>query len=253
VEYLAQSLFMTSDLALPAGEKKALTAIFSGNTELCKITEDLVFTDPYRIAKLNRWTAPQLDGIAAEFRADVALKLAASRLKYKFLTSAEALIHGDLHTGSVMVTESDSRIIDPAFELVGPLGFDVGAVLCNLLLSVFSQDLAGGGEGDSAPITRRILDTLESSGTDLPPASGTLAGKPPRAMPSRAISSPRDGCRRARKRAPGDDGLALCRQQPLLGRQDDPRILPGPYVDLEKIADPDRRAPRDPRCASPAS
>ena len=51
VEYLAQSLFFTSDLALPAGEKKALTAIFSGNTELCKITEDLVFTDPYRIAK----------------------------------------------------------------------------------------------------------------------------------------------------------------------------------------------------------
>src|SRR5262245_38406153 len=86
VEYMAQTLFMTSDLALPAAEKKKLTAVFSDNTELCKITEDLIFTDPYRIAELNRWTTPQLDKIAGEFRGDVALKLAISRLKYKFLT-----------------------------------------------------------------------------------------------------------------------------------------------------------------------
>src|SRR5581483_7949692 len=69
VEYLAQSLFKTSDLALPAAEKKSMIAVFSANTELCKITEDLIFTDPYRIAERNRWTAPQLDPVAAEFRA----------------------------------------------------------------------------------------------------------------------------------------------------------------------------------------
>src|SRR5262249_43929606 len=115
VEYLAESLFNTSDFALPAGEKKRVTAIFCANTELCKITEDLIFTDPYRIAERNRWTQPQLDAIAAEFRADVGLKLAISRLKVKFLSSAEALIHGDLHTGSVMVTEADTRVIDAEF------------------------------------------------------------------------------------------------------------------------------------------
>ena len=162
VEYMAQTLFMTSDFALPAGEKKALTAVFSDNTELCKITEDLIFTDPYRIAERNRWTAPQLDAIAAEFRADVGLKLAISRLKHKFLTSAEALIHGDLHTGSVMATESDTRVIDAEFAFVGPMGFDVGAVLGNLLLSYFSQD-GHAGEGDSrAAYQDWILETLES-------------------------------------------------------------------------------------------
>jgi 5-methylthioribose kinase len=162
VEYMAQSLFMTSDLALPAAEKKALTAVFCGNTELCKITEDLIFTDPYRIAALNRWTQPQLDKVAAEFRADVALKLAISRLKLKFLTAAEALIHGDLHTGSVMATESDTRVIDAEFSFVGPMGFDVGAVLGNLLLAYFSQD-GHAGEGDSrADYQEWILDTLES-------------------------------------------------------------------------------------------
>jgi 5-methylthioribose kinase len=139
-DYLARSLFFTSDLALPAAEKKRLMATFSGNSELCKITEDLIFTEPYMVHERNRWTSPQLDGIAGEFRRDVALKLAISRLKVAFLTSAEALIHGDLHTGSVMATEHETRVIDAEFAFVGPMGFDVGAVLGNLLLAYFSQD-----------------------------------------------------------------------------------------------------------------
>jgi 5-methylthioribose kinase len=114
-------------------------APFCGNTALCRITEDLVFTDPYRIAKLNRWTTPQLDGIAAEFRADAAAKVAAQELKWAFLTRAEALLHGDLHTGSIMVTETDSRAIDPEFAFYGPMGFDVGALLANFFLAYFAQ------------------------------------------------------------------------------------------------------------------
>lgn len=138
--YMARSLFFTSDLALPAGEKKRKMAVFCDNTELCKITEDLIFTDPYMVHERNRWTKPQLDGIAAEFRQDAELKIAVSRLKLKFLSSAEALIHGDLHTGSIMITESDTRVIDPEFAFFGPMGFDIGAVLGNLLMSYFSQD-----------------------------------------------------------------------------------------------------------------
>src|SRR5919112_1016218 len=74
--FAAQTLFSTSDLALPAGKKREQQSMFSLNTELCRITEDLVFTDPYRIAELNRWTSPQLDHIAAEFREDAPLKIA---------------------------------------------------------------------------------------------------------------------------------------------------------------------------------
>jgi 5-methylthioribose kinase len=138
--YMARSLFFTSDLAMAAGEKKRRMALFCDNTELCKITEDLIFTEPYCVHERNRWTAPQLDGIAAEFRADAELKIAISRLKAKFLSSAEALIHGDLHTGSVMITETDTRVIDAEFAFYGPMGFDLGAVLGNLLMSYFSQD-----------------------------------------------------------------------------------------------------------------
>ena len=138
-EFAAQTLFKTSDLYLPAATKKARLQIFCANTELCKITEDLVFTDPYRQAKLNRWTSPELDETAANFRRDTELKMAVQRLKFKFLSTTEALIHGDLHSGSVMVTPGETRIIDPEFAFYGPMGFDVGALIGNLLLAYFSQ------------------------------------------------------------------------------------------------------------------
>ena len=120
---MARTLFFTSDLALSAAEKKQGIAAFAGNHALCKITEDLIFTDPYRIAEQNRWTAPYLDGLAAELRDDMELHVAVSRLKLKFMASPEALLHGDLHTGSIMVTESETRVIDPGIRLLRPDGF----------------------------------------------------------------------------------------------------------------------------------
>jgi 5-methylthioribose kinase len=128
-EFLAQTLFNTSALAGPAADHKRRVKLFASNIELCRITEDLVFTDPYREAPLNRWTSPQLDADKRAFENDSALKVAAQARKYQFLTAAQALIHGDLHTGSIMLTSEDTRVIDPEFSFIGPMGFDVGAVI----------------------------------------------------------------------------------------------------------------------------
>lgn len=139
-EYVALTSFFTSDLGQPLEQKMAMSAIFSGNSALCRITSDLVFADPYRQSARNRWTSPQLDDVAAEFRRDGALKVAAARLGHKFLSQGQSLIHGDLHTGSIMVTETDTRVIDPEFAFLGPSGFDLGAFVANLLMSYFSQE-----------------------------------------------------------------------------------------------------------------
>src|SRR5438270_3347786 len=111
--FLARTLFFSSDLAMPAARKKEGIAAFAGNHALCKITEDLIFTDPYRAAEQNRWTAPYLDAEAASLREDMVLHVAVSRLKLKFMACPEALIYGDLHTGSIMVTENETKVIDP--------------------------------------------------------------------------------------------------------------------------------------------
>jgi 5-methylthioribose kinase len=113
--------------------------VFCDNIDLCKITEDLIFTDPYRVAERNHWTSPGLDQLAREFAEDAELKVAITEMKAKFLTATEALIHGDLHTGSIMVSQTETKVIDPEFAFYGPMGFDVGLLLANFLLGYFSQ------------------------------------------------------------------------------------------------------------------
>jgi 5-methylthioribose kinase len=139
-KFLAHTLFNTSDLALDPVTKRKKMAQYLTNTAMCKISEDLIFDEPYYAAPMNRHTAPQLDDIALKFRQDTALKLAVQELKNKFLNNAEALLHGDLHTGSVMVTQNDTRVIDPEFAFFGPMGFDIGAFLANLFMAYFSKE-----------------------------------------------------------------------------------------------------------------
>jgi 5-methylthioribose kinase len=137
--FLALTLYHTSDLHRTAAEKKGMIAQFLGNTAMCKITEDLVFDEPYFAAPLNRHTRPQLDAIVSKLRSDATLKVAAQELKWRFLSAPEALLHGDLHTGSVMVTENETRAIDPEFAFYGPMGFDVGSLIANLLMAHCAQ------------------------------------------------------------------------------------------------------------------
>jgi len=164
--FLARTLFLSSDLAVPAAEKKEGIGAFAGNYALCKITEDLVFTDPYREAEQNRWTSPWLDATAAAFRDDLDLHVAISRLKLAFMGRPEALIHGDLHTGSIMVTERETRVIDPEFAFYGPMGFDLGAVLGNLLMGYLASAGHERSPGDRRSFEAWMLENIEKVWTE---------------------------------------------------------------------------------------
>jgi 5-methylthioribose kinase len=164
--FLARTLFLSSDLALPAAARKEGIAAFAGNHALCKITEDLIFTDPYRIAEQNRWTSPWLDDTAAAFRDDFDAHVAISRLKLKFMGSPEALIHGDLHTGSIMVTEGETRVIDPEFAFYGPMGFDIGAVIGNLLMAYLASPGHEVSAGERRVFEAWLLSTVEQVWAD---------------------------------------------------------------------------------------
>jgi 5-methylthioribose kinase len=164
--FLARTLFFSSDLAVSAAEKKEGIAAFAGNHALCKITEDLIFTDPYRVAEQNRWTTPWLDATAARFREDLEAHVAISRLKLKFMGAPEALIHGDLHTGSIMVTARETRVIDPEFAFYGPMGFDIGAVIGNLLMAYLASPGHERSAGDRRDFEAWVLETVEAVWTE---------------------------------------------------------------------------------------
>ncbi len=137
-QFCARTLFRGSDLSMDAAKRKADVALFVDSVELCDITETLVFSDPYFDAERNHHT-PQLDGLVAELRADIDLKVEAHHLKSKFCNNAETMLHGDFHTGSVMVTETETKVIDPEFALYGPMGFDIGMLLGNFWMAYFAQ------------------------------------------------------------------------------------------------------------------
>ncbi|MCS0543221.1 S-methyl-5-thioribose kinase, partial [Aeromonas veronii] len=120
--FLAKTLFYTSDFGLEPTKKKILVQKFI-NPDLCKITEDLVFTDPFFDIDTNSFEK-ELQKDVEQIWADQPLKLEVAKLKQKFLTQADALLHGDLHTGSIFASETETKVIDPEFAYFGPLGFD---------------------------------------------------------------------------------------------------------------------------------
>ncbi|WP_409254144.1 S-methyl-5-thioribose kinase [Bacillus sp. SCS-153A] len=150
--YLAKTLFFTSDFGLTGREKKELVAQFI-NPELCKITEDLVFTDPFHNHESNNFEEELRERVEALW-SDSIVRLEAGKLKRKFLTQADALLHGDLHTGSIFVKDDDTKIIDPEFAFYGPIGFDVGQFFANILLNALSRP-----KGEHAGRLAIIFDT----------------------------------------------------------------------------------------------
>jgi 5-methylthioribose kinase len=135
--FLAMVLFKTSDLYLSGLDKKTLQADFI-NPHLCKIQEDFVFTNPYMESPENRWN-PEIEAEVQAVRRNTPLKLAIAELKEMYMTRGQALIHSDLHTGSIMINDNDTRVIDPEFSFFGPMGYDVGALLSNLVLNFGSH------------------------------------------------------------------------------------------------------------------
>jgi len=139
--YLAHNLFYTSDYGLDPQQKKKLVSQFI-NPELCKITEDLIFTDPFFDHESNDFV-PALQPAVEELWADKEVKRLAAKLKRQFVTDASALVHGDLHSGSIFINDSETRVIDPEFAYYGPFGFDIGLFFGNLLLNTLRSEVLG--------------------------------------------------------------------------------------------------------------
>ena len=108
------------------------------NTTMQSITADYVFTFPYTEHETNFWT-PGLEPDVQRLKADTDFLRQAAYLKQIFLTAQQAVTHGDLHTGSVLVQNNTAKVIDAEFAFYGPVGFDLGLFWANYLLSYFSH------------------------------------------------------------------------------------------------------------------
>ena len=127
-----------------AYQKKFKAAAKFYNPDLCKITEDLVFTHPYKDVRQRNILLPEnADWLKKKFYEDSNLIARVAVLKEKFNNYTQGLIHGDLHSGSIFVKNENEeikiKIIDPEFAFYGPIAYDLGNVLAHF---IFAQGYA---------------------------------------------------------------------------------------------------------------
>ena len=144
--YMVNTLLRTTDICMNHKEKKELVKGFI-NPDLCEITEDLVLSEPFNDCNHRNIVEPAIaDFVQKELYDDQALNLAAAKIKFEFMNNAQALIHGDLHTGSIFVKPDSTKVFDPEFAFYGPIGYDVGNVIANMIFAWDNGVAAGARE-----------------------------------------------------------------------------------------------------------
>jgi len=146
--FLAEMIFKSSDWGMAgktekwphhdSAAKKEMVEKYI-NKDLCNLTENFIFSYPLYKSDTNSYTPGLTEEDLADIQEDNELKVKAAMLRYKFMNNAEALLHGDLHTGSIMANEEETYIIDPEFAFYGPAGFDIGLLTGNMFLAYIAQ------------------------------------------------------------------------------------------------------------------
>ena len=133
--FLAQTLLRTNDLVMEHKAKKERVKSFI-NPELCEITEQLVYSEPYNNCRGRNHVFPaNADFVEQNLYQNKPLHLAVAKLRFEFMNNAQSLVHGDLHTGSIFINQEHAYVFDPEFAFYGPAGYDIGNILANLFFA----------------------------------------------------------------------------------------------------------------------
>jgi len=136
--YIARCSQASSLLALTPTALRKKSATFQ-NSELCAISERLVFTEPFTMGHPHNTYPEALEGMVKRLTTSPHVTAAAYDAYELFVTSREALIHGDLHAGSVMSTATETKVIDFEFGCYGPIGFDLGTYWASEIIEAAVQ------------------------------------------------------------------------------------------------------------------
>jgi len=140
---LARAFLGTSPFFLDPAEYST-RLIEAENPELAELMEQVVFDQPWESEPLD-YCHRELQNDFRTMLDDPSLQARVGDLKFIFRTVHEGLIHGDLHTGSVMVTEEDLRVFDAEFARYGPVAWDVGEFIGHLRIAAVALEFVGDG------------------------------------------------------------------------------------------------------------
>jgi len=144
-EFMALAHAKTHSSLVGAERAETLTKTFE-NRKLRDIQLEYVFTKAFE-AERSEW-----------MRSDAAFMAELEEVRSIYNGKNKdnlALLHGDLHPGSVMVNdEGEAKVIDYEFGIYGPPGLDIGSFLSGYVLAYIFQAIADNGS---------VLATLHAS------------------------------------------------------------------------------------------
>lgn len=158
--FLVNSLLLSTDVVMGHKEKKENVKSFI-NPDLCEISEDLVFSEPFiDYNHRNNVFAPNSDFVKKELYEDMAIRLEAAKIKFAFMNNAQALIHGDLHTGSIFINQEHTFVFDPEFAFYGPMGYDIGNIIANMFFAWCNGDATIEDKKQKEEFCGWVIDTI---------------------------------------------------------------------------------------------
>jgi len=91
------------------------------------------------------------------------IRLELINIREVFANKAQCLIHGDLHTSNIFISESTLYVSDMEYSFMGPYGYDLGYLLANFVSQYCAFLFKPAAEKIKAP---SFLQTIESVFTD---------------------------------------------------------------------------------------
>lgn len=160
-DFCSKVLINTTDMIIGAMDKKELVKRYI-NIYPCEITERHVLTEPYQDLDENGVCPANEKFMKEMIYENKALKAKVGILKDIFQTKAQALIHGDLHTGSIFVTPERTCILDPEFAFYGPIGYDIGNFIANMIFAYANAEVTMEADEKKNEYIDWVLDTISS-------------------------------------------------------------------------------------------
>lgn len=160
-KFLYDTLVKTTDLVMAVEKKKRMQSKLV-NIDMCEISERLVFTEPYLNRQgLNRYHESNQEFVKKELYEDKGLHLEVAKLKNQFMNKSESMIHGDLHGGSIFINDKGIKVFDPEFAFYGPMGYDIGNVVGNLIMSYVVSIFIKDDENYTNWLNNSVVETME--------------------------------------------------------------------------------------------
>ncbi len=159
--FCGRALIGSTDMIVGAEKKKELVDRYM-NPKLCEITERHVLTEPYYEDLDDNGVTAENDAFMRTWiYENEELHAKVGMLKACFETKAQALLHGDLHSGSVFVKEDRTCILDPEFAFYGPIGYDTGNFIANLIFAYANGLYTMEDGAEKTAYLAWVLETIE--------------------------------------------------------------------------------------------